>query len=851
MNLELDQFRDVDLVIDYANYTFIEKQVVSQGDYKGRTLTVQVTNKGVVGEVPGLTLNLNWHNEASGLTDLSAFSVLDKSTSKFRIEFPQHMMTPGRVIASIQVIQNGKVTNLKQFELTVQRLAGQAVGIVEKAEFSALVAVLADANQFRTDIESLEIIKADKTQVASKAEKTYVDSMLTSIAQGGPRELFYSLAALKAKYPNGADGTYLVFDSTTTDGAHSYMWDKTASVWKDLGIYQGVKIASGSVANEAITNDGLRMDSTNFAEGYYAFTANEMIKGVWLPTDGTALIDFPRARVIFLKTAKGKKYTITKSKVTDAFVIGASSGKSAGSSAERIYSNALITEVTITNTTDYPYLYIAVSNNEATCDVTIKEESIKIAGRKVNETGFGILISENPIEIDWVNKLLKINASARLSQGTKDIQLANSSGLTIDFSGVASKNVVYFFYDLDTLTVSCKGYNDAFPMNAILFAIVRIAGEQIWTTAKIKKAEETISIASNRIIFPETLYMIEDESYPVILNNIIYDKYEDTIVYGEVSDLQGSKQFQKSFLLENKYAAELDSKIVVKVKGDNSILRKDFKMKTINPAALNGKQVKVLMIGDSTTQTNMPATVKWWLSQWGVESTMIGTTLNKRDQFGFGMPLTGEKGEGRGGWRLAEMLNDAYLSDGNRFYPPGNPFLNASNVWDFEHYMTTNNFDGVDVVHFQMGTNDILPYSVFKSEMGYDVALESFEDSLSKLPGRLRGMISSIHAYDSSIKIAINPPMVAGLDETFNQKAIRYAETEFFALKEHENVFVLPSYVGIGNLSVAGGYIGSGSEVSSINSSKVDTISNNVHPDGMGQLSNALWVASWIAHQIA
>lgn len=162
MNLELDQFRDVDLVIDYANYTFIEKQFVSQGDYKGRTLTVLVTNKGVVGEVPGLMLNLNWHNEASGLTDLSAFSVLDKANSIYRIEYPQHMMTPGRVIASIQVIQNGKVTNLKQFELTVQRLAGQAVGIIEKAEYSALVAVLADSNKFRTDIDSLSDRKVDK-----------------------------------------------------------------------------------------------------------------------------------------------------------------------------------------------------------------------------------------------------------------------------------------------------------------------------------------------------------------------------------------------------------------------------------------------------------------------------------------------------------------------------------------------------------------------------------------------------------------------------------------------------------------------------------------------------------------
>lgn len=175
MNLELDQFRDVDLVIDYANYTFIEKQFVSQGDYKGRTLTVLVTNKGVVGEVPGLMLNLNWHNEASGLTDLSAFSVLDKANSIYRIEYPQNMMTPGKVIASIQIIQDGKVTNLKQFELTVQRLAGQPVGIVEKAEFSALVAVLADANQFRTDIDSLSIEKADKAAVLADSNKFRTD----------------------------------------------------------------------------------------------------------------------------------------------------------------------------------------------------------------------------------------------------------------------------------------------------------------------------------------------------------------------------------------------------------------------------------------------------------------------------------------------------------------------------------------------------------------------------------------------------------------------------------------------------------------------------------------------------
>lgn len=184
--MELDQFRDVDLVIDRASDSFVQKQFVSQGDYKGRTLTVQVTNNGSVGEVPGLTLNLNWHNEASGLTDLTAFSVIDKATSVFTIEYPEHMMTPGKVYASIQVIQNGKVTNLKEFELTVQQLAGQAVGIVGKAEFSALVAILADSNKFRTDIDDLDINKAEKTEVAEldsrKAEKTDLNAAKSSIA---------------------------------------------------------------------------------------------------------------------------------------------------------------------------------------------------------------------------------------------------------------------------------------------------------------------------------------------------------------------------------------------------------------------------------------------------------------------------------------------------------------------------------------------------------------------------------------------------------------------------------------------------------------------------------------------
>lgn len=94
--------------------------------------------------------------------------------------------------------------------------------------------------------------KASNDEVAQKASTTYVDSMLASIATGGPKELFYSASALNSKYPAGADGTYLVFDSSNEDGAHSYMWDQNTGVWKDLGSYQANKIDKNSIAPDQL-----------------------------------------------------------------------------------------------------------------------------------------------------------------------------------------------------------------------------------------------------------------------------------------------------------------------------------------------------------------------------------------------------------------------------------------------------------------------------------------------------------------------------------------------------------------------------------------------------------------------
>ena len=270
--MNLDQFRDVDLVINKANDNFFQRQFVSQGDYKGRTLTVQVTNNGVIGEVPGLVLNLRWQNQSAGNTDLSAFTLIDKANSIFRIEYPRHMMTPGKVIANIQVIQNGKITHMKPFELTVQKLPGEANGIVEKNEYSALVAVLSDANKFRTDIDTLEINKADKIDVNQALNQ--VNDRISNFPKGNPSGVYATLEALKAAFPNGNSNIYVV----SSDG-NWYYW--SGSAWSSGGKYQETGIAENSIDGpklmaETIQRHNLSETYVNGAPGANLFDKNNV-----------------------------------------------------------------------------------------------------------------------------------------------------------------------------------------------------------------------------------------------------------------------------------------------------------------------------------------------------------------------------------------------------------------------------------------------------------------------------------------------------------------------------------------------------------------------------------------------
>ncbi|RDW15862.1 hypothetical protein CWR48_18400, partial [Oceanobacillus arenosus] len=90
---------------------------------------------------------------------------------------------------------------------------------------------------------------------AQMASLSYVDAILASLGNGAPKEAFFSLPALIAKYPNGTPSPMLVFDAQHHDGAHTYMWDINEHYWRDIGTYQGLEVVDGTVSIEKLSLD--------------------------------------------------------------------------------------------------------------------------------------------------------------------------------------------------------------------------------------------------------------------------------------------------------------------------------------------------------------------------------------------------------------------------------------------------------------------------------------------------------------------------------------------------------------------------------------------------------------------
>ena len=357
----------------------------------------------------------------------------------------------------------------------------------------------------------------------------------------------------------------------------------------------------------------------------------------------------------------------------------------------------------------------------------------------------------------------------------------------------------------------------------------------------------------NKFILPSDLYLIEGVDYNIYSANFNSMWYidNDNLTF----DIGLPTKFTQFKQCGNIRVDNLEGSWRTKITGMHKKFdyqyHKDITLNIKKASSVSKRELTGLCIGDSITHMNYPKNLKEWLRRFGVNVNLVGTINNVSNDYGYGFnqSLPAEKGEGRAGWRLTDFLNKTETIDGEIYNNTLNPFKNPStNEFDFEYYMTNNNFVDVDLdfVIIQLGTNDIGGYS-FQNEVQFynpNYKTEYLNPESRFYIGGLYGkMIESIHAYDPNIKIAINPPCGAGITAVI-EPALMWAEELQYIVKNYSNVYNLASYLFMGNLST--NVVAVGEQISDKNETLKVNKSFDVHPLGTGQSVHSLIGASWI-----
>ena len=222
----------------------------------------------------------------------------------------------------------------------------------------------------------------------------------------------------------------------------------------------------------------------------------------------------------------------------------------------------------------------------------------------------------------------------------------------------------------------------------------------------------------NRFVIPKDLYFIKDVPYSIFAPNFNMQQMVDNddclfelalptkvVQFEQTADIQIPMVFEKD--------KPFRTRIGGKYKGSNKYLTKDIYLHVADPKNASKKDVTILCIGDSITNSNFPKNIKWQLQQFGFNPKMIGTVNCSHESYSYGITqyLPTEKGEGRGGWRLTDFTCTTPLVNGGTYINSSFPMMNPSTQkFDFSYYMQSQGFDGVDFIIINLGTNDMSGY---------------------------------------------------------------------------------------------------------------------------------------------
>ena len=164
---------DADILWDRAGKELYEKPEARAG----RKMRVRVTNRGVVEDLIGYTLNLGWKSTIDETKfGLDAFTAVDITKGVFELAYTVGMLTnTGTLKAALQIVPTvGEPIESNNFVITVVKSAIDAEAIQSETSFTALAMALVDVNAWNATISG-KVIDWEADMEATK--QTYITTM--------------------------------------------------------------------------------------------------------------------------------------------------------------------------------------------------------------------------------------------------------------------------------------------------------------------------------------------------------------------------------------------------------------------------------------------------------------------------------------------------------------------------------------------------------------------------------------------------------------------------------------------------------------------------------------------------
>ena len=164
---------DADILWDRAGKKLFEKPEARTG----RKMRVRVTNKGLVEDLTGYTLNLGWKSTIDETKfGLDAFTAVDITKGIFEIAYTSGMLSNlGCLTGALQLVPTvGEPIESNNFFITVVKSAVDTEAIQSETSFTALALALVNVNAWNATISG-KVIDWEADMAATK--QLYIDNM--------------------------------------------------------------------------------------------------------------------------------------------------------------------------------------------------------------------------------------------------------------------------------------------------------------------------------------------------------------------------------------------------------------------------------------------------------------------------------------------------------------------------------------------------------------------------------------------------------------------------------------------------------------------------------------------------